>query len=76
MLFLFVYGIFKLRKDPIYLGYLVYLLTFFNPFITSGLELITVNLNERINLFFNMFFAVYGLKYFFFFIEEIMEKHI
>lgn len=75
MLFLFVYGIFKLRKDPIYLGYLVYLLTFFNPFITSGLELITVNLNERINLFFNMFFAVYGLKYFFVFIEEIIEKH-
>lgn len=75
MLFLFIYGIFKLRKDPIYLGYLIYLLTFFNPFITNGLAMITVNLNTRINLFFNMFFAVYGLKYFFIFVEELIEKH-
>lgn len=64
LLFLFIYGLFYLRKDFWYLVYFIYLVTFFNPLARESLNFLSQGLGERILLFFNTFFAILGLKYF------------
>ena len=76
MLFFAIYGLFMKRKEHVYKIFLIYILFFFNPFVTEGLAIITLDLNSRIYLFFNTFFAIYGIMWFFEWIEEFNIKMI
>ena len=75
LLFFLIYGFIKTRKDHIYISFVVYLLIFFNPLVSKGLALLTLDLNDRIYLYFNTFFALYGLKYFFEWLSSFNKKY-
>lgn len=74
LLFLLLFGLCCLRKDPIFLTFLVYVVTFYNPFVASGIDIITFGIGYRISLFFQLFFAIYGIKYFFEWMLSFCEK--
>lgn len=76
LLFLLIYGFIKHRKSHIYLSFIVYILLFYNPLVSKGLALLTLDLNDRIYLYFNTFFAIYGLKYFFEWIISFDKNYI
>lgn len=69
MLFLLLYGVFKLRKKPEFISFVIYLITFYNPILSSSVNAITFGLADRIYLFFNTYFALVGFKYLFEFVE-------
>lgn len=70
MLFFVIYGFFKLRDKNRYKAFWVYLILYFNPFVSKGLALLTMDLNARIYLFFNTYFSLCGLICFFKFIKH------
>ena len=74
MLFYFIYGFLKLKKDPRYKGFLIYLLLFFNPLVYKGVAILTLNLNNRIYLFMNTYFALLGLRELFNFLSSIKKE--
>lgn len=71
MLILLLYGIIKKRKIPEFIALCVYIVAFYNPLVKKGLSEIALNLENRIYLFFNTIFALYGIKYL---LEIIYEK--
>ena len=75
LFFFLIHGFIKTRKDHIYISFVVYLLIFFNPLVSKGLALLTLDLNDRIYLYFNTFFALYGLKYFFEWVLSLNKKY-
>ena len=74
MLFLFIYGFFKKRKDLRYIVFILYILIVFNPLTFEGINIITLDLGGRIVTFFNTFFALLGIRYFFAFIWELLKE--
>lgn len=74
LLFLLIFGLCCLRKDPIFLTFFVYVVTFYNPLVARGVEIITFGMGYRITLFFQLFFAIYGIKYFFEWAIALAEK--
>lgn len=70
MLFLLLFGIFKLRKKPEFISFVIYLITFYNPLLSSSMNTLTFGLSGRIYLFFNTYFALIGIKYLFEFLEN------
>ena len=76
LLFFGIYGFFKKRRKHVYKMFIIYLVLFFNPFVSNGLSLLTLNLNDRIYLFFNTFYAIYGIVWFFEWVEEFNFKFI
>lgn len=76
LLFLFLYYLIKDRKNPIFLAFVIYVILFFNPFVTKGLSVLTLGLNARIYLFFNTFFALNGMSRFFDYVESFDNKNI
>ncbi len=76
LLFFAIYGFFYRRKKHVYKMFIIYLVLFFNPFVSKGLALITMDLNNRIYLFFNTFYAIFGIVWFFEWLEELDIKFI
>ena len=76
LLFYLIYGFFKKRHKHFYKMFLLYILFFFNPFVSEGLSMLTLDLNDRIYLFFNTFYAIYGIVWFFEWLEELDIKFI
>lgn len=74
LLFLLLYGAIYRRNQYSFIAYILYLIMFNNPFVSYGVNLITMGLSARIILFFNTYFALIGIKYFFDFIYMIKEK--
>lgn len=64
MLAFFILSIWKKKDKDRFLCFVTYIILFFNPLVAKGLALMTLNLNDRIYLFFNTYFALYGLYYF------------
>ncbi|TDW13952.1 hypothetical protein EDD63_14113 [Breznakia blatticola] len=76
MLFLLIYGFIKRRKSYAFVSYVVYLLLFNNPLVANGVNLLTFGLSQRIVLFFNTYYAILGVKYFFdYFIDYVWTKY-
>lgn len=73
MLALFLYGIFYLRKDPRFIAFIIYLVTFANPLVKSGVNTVTFGLGYRISLFFTMYFALLGIAFAIKFIQEKLK---
>lgn len=71
LLFFLIYGFFVKRKEHVYKMFIIYILFFFNPFVSKGLSILTMDLNSRIYLFFNTFYAIYGIVWFFEWLEEL-----
>ena len=76
LLFFAIYGFFYRRKKHVYKMFIIYLLLFFNPLVSKGLALITLDLNNRIYLFFNTFYAIFGIVWFFEWLEDLNIKFI
>lgn len=76
LLFFFIYGLFKKRSEHVFKMFVIYLIFFFNPFVSEGLAIVTLDLNSRIYLFFNTFFAIYGIVWFFEWVEELNIKSL
>lgn len=75
MIFLLLFGIFNKRGKYNFVSYVFYLIMFNNPLVSNGLDLITMGLSSRIILFFNTYYALLGMKYFFeFIIDKFKEK--
>lgn len=76
MLFFLIYGFIKFRKNNYYLAFIIYLCTFYNPLVSSGLSNLIFEFNDRVYLFFNTFFALMGLKCFLEYISryKIIDK--
>ena len=71
LLFFLIYGFFVKSKEHVYKMFIIYILFFFNPCVSKGLSILTMNLNSRIYLFFNTFYAIYGIVWFFEWLEEL-----
>ena len=76
LLFFGIYGFFKKRRKHVFKIFIIYLLLFFNPLVSDGLAILTLNLNSRIYLFFNTFYAIYGIVWFFEWVESLNIKFI
>lgn len=74
MLTLLLYGIIKKKKTPEVIALCVYVIAFYNPLVKKGLSEIALQLEERIYLFFNTIFALYGIKYLLEIIDEKFNK--
>lgn len=73
LVFLAIYGFLYRRKQYNFISFVLYLIMFNNPFVSAGLNLVTFGLSSRIILFFNTYFALIGIKYFFEFIYDLKQ---
>lgn len=74
LLFLFVFGFAYRRNKYPFISYVVYLMLFNNPLVLEGLDFVTLGLSARIHLFFNTYFALLGIKYFFEYMIELSKR--
>lgn len=74
MVFLLIFGFLYRRKSYAFISYIFYLILFNNPLVIQGVDIVMMGLSSRIILFFNTYYALLGIKYFFEFMSEKSEK--
>ena len=74
LIIFFIYGLVKSKKNMYWQIFIVYLITFVNPLLQEGLNLLFYGLTPRINLFFTGIISIQGIKQMFNFIDCALSK--